>query len=290
MAHSLIDLASTLSVPRAVTPAARPPAPWRVWGWYVAKRLIVPVCLLILWQLATVLAPTPSLPSPGVVLDSWYIWVFGPVRALQWYSGTWLYFGLLSLRRVGAGFAIASVCGVSFGLLLGWYATVSDLFDGMINFLRAIPTTAWIPFAVFFFGIHESAAIFLIAFGSFFPIVTNVASGARQTPRTLIRAALMLGTRRHKLLLRVVLPSALPAVLTGLRVGLGLSWVLVIVSEMLAVQGGLGYALWSAYQFNRLDLIVTAIISVGTFGLLSDWALGRAGAWTLRWQRGLTGA
>ena len=260
------------------------------WIWRLCRRLIVPMALLILWQLSSAIAPTPSLPSPAAVLDSWYIWVFGPVRALQWYSGTWLSYVLLSLRRVGAGFAIAAVCGVSFGLVLGWYALVSELFDGMINFLRAIPTTAWVPFAVFFFGIHETAAIFLIAFGSFFPIVMNVASGARQTPRTLIRAALMLGTKRRNLLLRVVLPASLPAVLTGLRVGLGLSWVLVIVSEMLAVQGGLGYALWSAYQFNRLDLIVAAIVSVGLLGLASDWVLSQAGARTLRWQRGLTGA
>ena len=130
--------------------------------------------------------------------------------------------------------------------------------------------TAWVPFAVFIFGIHESAAIFLIAFGSFFPIVVNVAAGARQTPRILIRAARMLGTPPRKLLLRVVLPAALPAIFTGLRVGLGLAWVLVIVAEMLAVQGGLGYALWSAYQFSRLDLILAAIASVGGLGLASD--------------------
>lgn len=261
----------------------------RAWHWNVGRRLIVPFLILVVWQSAAVFAPTPSLPSPKEVIESWYVWVFGPIQSLQWYSGTWFYFVFLSLRRVGAGFAIASVTGVTFGLLLGWYALVNDLFDGLINFMRAIPTTAWVPFAVFFFGIHEAAAIFLIAFGSFFPIVMNVASGARQTPRTLVRAALMLGTRPHNLLLRVVLPASLPAVVTGLRVGLGLAWVLVIVSEMLAVQGGLGYALWSAYQFNRLDLIVAAILSVGMLGLASDWALSYASGLTLRWQRGLTG-
>jgi NitT/TauT family transport system permease protein len=270
-------------------PATLPYRHMPAWLGQLCRRLVVPILLLLLWQLSSAIAPTPSLPSPAAVLDSWYIWVLGPVRGLQWYSGTWLSYVLLSLRRVCAGFVIAAVCGVSFGLVLGWYALVSELFDGMINFLRAIPTTAWVPFAVFFFGIHETAAIFLIAFGSFFPIVMNVASGARQTPRTLIRAALMLGTKRRNLLLRVVLPASLPAVLTGLRVGLGLSWVLVIVSEMLAVQGGLGYALWSAYQFNRLDLIVAAIVSVGLLGLASDWVLSQAGARTLRWQRGLTG-
>jgi ABC-type proline/glycine betaine transport system permease subunit len=161
---------------------------------------------------------------------------------------------------------------------------VHDLFDGLTNFLRAIPTTAWVPFTVFFFGIHESAAIFLIAFGAFFPIAMNVAAGARQTPRTLIRAALMLGTPPRNLLWRVVLPATLPSVFAGLRIGLGLAWVLVIVSEMLAVQGGLGYALWSAYQVNRLDLIVDAIISVGLLGLVSDWLLVQFAGMSLRWR------
>lgn len=234
--------------------------------------------------------PRASLPSPMSVIQAWWVWIFGPVTSLGWYSGTWGPYLLLSLRRVLAGFAIAAAAGVGLGVLIGWYAVMEDLFDGLINFLRAVPMTAWVPFAVFFFGIHESAAVFLIAFGAFFPIVVNASAGARQTPRILIRAARMLGTRPRELLLRVVLPAALPAIFTGLRVGLGLAWVLVIVAEMLAVQGGLGYALWSAYQFSRLDLILAAIASVGTLGLASDRLLhGLAGRVT-RWQAGLTGA
>jgi NitT/TauT family transport system permease protein len=253
--------------------------------------LIVPALLVSFWQIAGDLGWTPpgSIPTPTAVIESWYVWIFGPATPLAWHSGTWTFYVLLSLRRVAAGFAIASITGVTFGLLLGWYALVNDLFDGLINFLRAIPTTAWVPFTVFFFGIHESAAVFLIAFGAFFPIAMSVAAGARQTPRTLTCAALMLGTPPRRLLRRVVLPATLPSTFAGLRIGLGLSWVLVIVSEMLAVQGGLGYALWSAYQVNRLDLIVDAIISVGVLGLISDWLLVQLSRMTLRWQRGLVG-
>ena len=223
------------------------------------------------------------------MIDAWWIWITGPVTPLGWSSGTWAPYVLMSVRRVAAGFAIAATAGVGLGVLIGWYAVMEELFDGVINFLRAVPMTAWVPFAVFFFGIHESAAVFLIAFGSFFPIVTNATAGARQTPRILIRAARMLGTRPRKLLVRVVLPAALPAIFTGLRVGLGLAWVLVIVAEMLAVQGGLGYALWSAYQFSRLDLILAAIASVGALGLASDRMVALAAGRVLRWQRGLTG-
>ena len=253
--------------------------------------MALPATILIAWEVVTAaqLVSSASLPSPIAVTIAWWDWIFGPRQALAWYSGTWGPYVLMSLERVAAGFAIAAATGVSLGVLIGWYAAVEDLCDGTINFLRAVPMTAWVPFAVFLFGIHESAAIFLIAFGSFFPIVVNVAAGARQTPRILIRAARMLGTPPRKLLLRVVLPAALPSIFTGLRVGLGLAWVLVIVAEMLAVQGGLGYALWSAYQFSRLDLILAAIVSVGGLGLASDRLISLLARRILGWQTGSTG-
>ena len=259
--------------------------------WRLLRRVTLPAAILLAWQLVTSggWVSGSSLPSPITVAVAWWEWIFGPRLALAWYSGTWLPYVVMSLERVAAGFAIASVTGISLGVLIGWYAAVEDVFDGLINFLRAVPMTAWVPFAVFIFGIHESAAIFLIAFGSFFPIVVNVAAGARQTPRILIRAARMLGTPPRKLLVRVVLPAALPAIFTGLRVGLGLAWVLVIVAEMLAVQGGLGYALWSAYQFSRLDLILAAIASVGGLGLGSDRLISLLAQRALRWQTGVTG-
>jgi NitT/TauT family transport system permease protein len=259
--------------------------------WRLVRRVALPAAILIAWQAVTGagFVSSASLPSPIAVAVAWWEWIFGPRQALSWYSGTWGLYVLMSLERVAVGFAIASAAGVSLGVLIGWYSAVEDLFDGLINFLRAVPMTAWVPFAVFLFGIHESAAIFLIAFGAFFPIVVNVAAGARQTPRILIRAACMLGTPPRKLLVRVVLPAALPAIFTGLRVGLGLAWVLVIVAEMLAVQGGLGYALWSAYQFSRLDLILAAIVSVGSLGLASDRLISLLARRILRWQTGSTG-
>jgi NitT/TauT family transport system permease protein len=252
-------------------------------------RIALPVTLLVVWQAAVTFAGIPSarLPAPIDVFNASVTWVFGEQSALGWSSGTWLPYLLLSVRRVVVGFTIAAVCGVTVGILVGWYAIVSDLIDTWLNFMRAVPMTAWLPFAVFFFGIHEPAAIFLISLGAFFPIAINTAAGTRQTPRILIRAALMLGTKPHKLLWRVVLPAATPSILTGLRIGVGLAWVLVIVAEMLAVQGGIGYALWTAYQYARLDIIVASIITVGILGLASDRILLMMGGRVLRWQRGL---
>ena len=136
-------------------------------------------------------------------------------------------------------------------------------------------------------AIKNTAAVFLIAMGAFFPIVVNATAGAQRTPRILLRAALMLGTPPHKLLYRVVLPAALPSIFTGLRLGMGIAWVLVIVSEMLAVKGGLGYSLWTAYQFQRMDLIIASMFSVGGLGYLFDRILVAVAGRTLRWAQGL---
>ena len=185
------------------------------------------------------------------------------------------------------GYAIGAAFGLSFGIVVGWFKLAHDLFDPFIQALRPIPVTAWLPFATLLFGIGESAAVFVIAFGCFFPVFVNTTAGTQQTSRLLVRAALMLGTGRNRLLVRVVLPSALPSIVTGLRLGLGIAWVLVIVAEMLAVQGGLGYAIWGAYEYLRMDLILASIITLGVLGWASDQVLVLTARHLLRWQKGL---
>ena len=268
---------------------ALPHAPGRL-AWYrMARRALLPVVLLALWQYASTAGIfDPSfVPSPMTVLRSWWEWIFGPRSELAWYSGTWLEYVWLSAWRVLVGFAVASGIGISVGVLIGWFELIKDMLDPIVQGLRPIPMTAWLPFATFIFGIRESAAIFLIAMGAFFPIVVSCTIGAEQTPKTLVRAALMLGTSPRMLLLRVVLPSALPYIFNGLRVGLGIAWVLVIVSEMLAVKGGIGYAMWTAYQFVRIDLIIAAMFTMGLLGLVSDRMLLVLNRRLLRWNTGL---
>ncbi|HEY1363490.1 MAG TPA: ABC transporter permease [Xanthobacteraceae bacterium] len=259
-------------------------------GWErLARRAVLPALLLALWQGASSagLFDPSFVPSPATVIGSWWQWIFGPRSELAWYSGTWLEYVYLSAWRVLIGFAIASAVGIGTGVLIGWFALMNDLLDPIVQGLRPIPMTAWLPFATFIFGIREGAAVFLIAMGSFFPIAVSCTIGAEQTPKNLVRAALMLGTPPRKLLLRVVLPSALPYIFNGLRVGLGIAWVLVIVSEMLAVKGGIGYAMWTAYQFVRIDLIVAAMFTMGLLGLISDRILLALNRRLLRWNTGL---
>src|SRR5262249_21359330 len=144
------------------------------------------------------------------------------------------------------------------------------MLDPIVQGLRPIPMTAWLPFATFIFGIREGAAIFLIAMGSFFPIAVSCTIGAEQTPKNLVRAALMLGTPPRKLLVMVVLPSALPSSFKGFRVGLGIGWLLVIGWEMLAVKGGIVSALWTGYHFVRIVLIIAAMFPMGFLVPVSD--------------------
>jgi NitT/TauT family transport system permease protein len=266
---------------------ARAPGPL---AWQrIARRALLPVLLLALWQFASATGFfDPSfVPSPITVLESWWEWMFGPRSELAWYSGTWFEYVWLSAWRVLVGFAVASGIGIGLGVLIGWFELVKDMLDPIVQGLRPIPMTAWLPFATFIFGIRESAAIFLIAMGAFFPIAVSCTIGAEQTPKNLVRAALMLGTSPRMLLLRVVVPSALPYIFNGLRVGLGIAWVLVIVSEMLAVKGGIGYAMWTAYQFVRIDLIIAAMFTMGLLGLASDRILLLLNRRLLRWNTGL---
>jgi len=254
----------------------------------VLRRIAGPLIVLVLWQVASSLqwVDPRFVPSPGTVASSLKEWMFGSVGATP-YSGTWFMHAGNSFYRVLVGFLLAAASGVLIGCLIGWFRLVSDLVDPVIQILRPIPITAWVPFAVIFFGIRDGSAFFLIALGAFFPIVVNTAAGVAGTPKLLVRAARMLGIRPHMLLPRVVLPAAMPFIFTGLRLGIGLAWVLVIVAEMMAVKSGLGFAMWDAYYFLRLDIIIAAMLSVGALGFLTDLLLRLMGRWTLRWSRGL---
>jgi len=254
------------------------------------QKFIIPVLFIFLWSMISwleLISPRYT-PSPIQVVGGWWEWIFGSATDSDvWYSGTWLLHLLDSLYRVLIGFIIAAVVGVVLGVLIGWFKLVSNLFDPFIQLLRPIPVTAWLPFSIVFFGIQDTSAIFLIAFGTFFPIVVNSTAGAQHVPKVLIRAALMLGTKQSQLLRRVVFPSALPSIFTGLRLGIGLAWVLVIVAEMLAVDAGLGRALWTAYEFIRMDLIVAAMVSIGIMGFLSDRIIVFIRDRALRWAEGI---
>ena len=248
--------------------------------------LVIPTVVVVLWQ---VMGSMPDmagiLPTPLKVLEGWHSWIFAkPGLGLNPYLGTWLANVEYSSMRVAQGFTLAALVGVPLGLLIGWSKFISQMFDPMIQSLRPIPITAWLPFSIAVFGIRDIGSIFLIFLGGFYAIVVNTTQGARDVDRNLVRAALMKGASRTQLLLRVVLPAAMPSIFTGLRSGLGISWTAVIVSEMVAVKSGLGYVLWDAYYVGRMDIVLADMVSIGVMGYLSDRLIVFAEQRVLRWR------
>jgi NitT/TauT family transport system permease protein len=249
--------------------------------------LLLPLALLAFWHVAVTgrWVAEGIIPSPAQVAASWYTWVFGaPARSLSPYSGTWTANALYSARRVLQGFLLATAIGVPLGVLIGWNRLLARLVDPSIQLLRPVPITAWLPFSIAVFGIYDASALFLIGLGAFYPIVVNTTHGVRDTNLLLLRAARMLGARQLTILFKVVFPSALPAIFTGLRLGVGVAWTAVIVAEMIAVKSGLGYVLWDAYYVGRMDICVATMFSVGLLGFLSDRIILMASRLVLRWR------
>lgn len=253
----------------------------------LALALILPVLLVVSWQLGGKDGAIfgGALPTPDRVWNAWVNWAFGAKgMGLNPYSGTWSDSVIASAQRVAAGFALAIVIGVPMGILIGWSKTVAALVDPSIQWLRPVPITAWLPISIAVFGISGLGAIFLITIGAFYPIVINTTQGARDVERNWIRAALMMGAAPRHVLARVVLPAALPSIFTGMRIGLGIGWTAVIVSEMVAVKSGLGYVLWDAYYVGRMDIVIADMVSIGLFGYLSDRLIVAVERQVLRWR------
>ncbi len=273
--------------PNGEAPAGRVPGDGMPTGRRAALAVLLPLAFIGLWAAAVRYRWVAEgiVPAPQLVVRSWYVWIFGTGGfTLSPYAGTWLDTVLFSARRVLQGFGLAALVGIPLGILIGWNRLVQNVVDPSIQMLRPIPITAWLPFSIAVFGIYDTSALFLIGLGAFYPIVVNTTHGVRDTSRLLIRAARMLGAGEATVLFKVVFPSALPAIFTGLRLGVGIAWTAVIVAEIVAVKSGLGYVLWDAYYVSRMDICVAAMISVGILGFLSDRVIYGLSRRLLRWR------
>jgi len=248
--------------------------------------LTLPVILIVLWQLV---GQRPGMagivPTPVQVMKAWWDWIFAdPGMGLNPYLGTWASNVQYSTMRVFQGFMLAVVLGVPLGLAIGWSRIAAQTLDPLVQGMRPIPITAWLPFSIALFGVRDFGSVFLIFIGGFYPIVVNTTQGARDVERNLVRAATMMGASSFQVLRRVVLPAAMPSLFTGLRLGLGISWTAVIVSEMVAVKSGLGYVLWDAYYVGRMDIVLADMVSIGIMGYLSDRLIVILEQRVLRWR------
>jgi NitT/TauT family transport system permease protein len=156
-----------------------------------------------------------------------------------------------------------------------------------VQVIRPIPPIAYIPLAILWFGLGNPPALFLIALGAFFPVLMNTIAGVRQVDSIYLRAARNLGANQRTLFVRVMLPAAIPYILSGVRIGIGTAFIVVIVAEMIAVSNGLGFRIMEAREYFWSDKIIAGMITIGLLGLAIDIAMSRLNNYMLRWHRGL---
>ncbi|MBI4591619.1 MAG: ABC transporter permease [Candidatus Rokubacteria bacterium] len=206
------------------------------------------------------------------------------LRALL--SGELLRHILASSERVLLAWSVVAVIAIPLGIAIGWWPRVNRFLGPIVEMVRPIPPIAWIPISILWFGIGMTQNVFIIMIGAFFPILINTVHGVRSIEPILIRAALNLGAPPWKLLRKVVLYGALPNIFTGLRIGLGVSWMLVVAAELVAATSGLGFMIEDARNFLRTDIIFMGMVIIGCMGILMERILRRVERALLVWYHG----
>ena len=233
------------------------------------------VALLFAWWGAIVATQSLIFPTPWGV-------VTGPIELLE--NGTlWRHIGA-SLMRVGTGFALAVSIAVPLGLWMGWVRGAYNTLNPIFQMLRPISPIAWIPIAILWFGVGDASPIYLIFISSVFPMIVQTTVGVHTIDKRYLRAAENFGVSRATLFTQVVIPAVLPQVLVGMRIGLGVAWLVVVAAEMIALRSGLGYMIMDSRNAgNRYDLVIAGMIIIGVIGLSLDSTMRRLER--IRWVR-----
>jgi NitT/TauT family transport system permease protein len=268
----------------------------------VAVGLVVPIIAIGIWQWVASMGWVNEniLPSPLAVWRKWVAYLLPLQEYATWHEnnadGSWLSWALSgelivdslgSLYRVVVGFAVGAGLALPLGLAMGASRIVYAWMNPLAQLLRPIPPIAYIPLSILWFGLGNPPAIFLIAIGAFFPVLMNTIAGVRQVDGIYLRAARNLGAGGSTMFLRVILPAAVPYILTGMRIGVGTAFIVVIVSEMIAVNNGLGFRILEAREYFWSDKIIAGMITIGLLGLAIDSAMNKLNNYLLRWHRGL---
>jgi len=245
----------------------------------ILPPLAVVAALIAAWWVAVVGTETVIFPTPLQVLTATIDLARG--------GELWEHIGA-SLMRVGVGFALAAAIGIPVGLWMGWKRGAFDTVNPLVQILRPISPIAWIPLAILWFGVGDLSPIFLIFLSSVFPTILQTASGVHTIERQYLRAADNFGVTRKRLFFQVVIPAVLPQIIVGLRVSLGIAWLVVVAAEMIALRSGLGYLIIDSRNAgNRYDLVVAGMIIIGLTGLLLDTMMRRLERLkSVRWRYG----
>jgi NitT/TauT family transport system permease protein len=249
----------------------------------IALAIVVPVCLLVFWDAMVRWTGTRLIPTPGGVAVMMWDFAFGGIYDDAYSASLPVHFWK-SVERVYGGFFLAAAVAVPLGLMIGRMALLRAMLDPTLSLLRPIPVTAWLPLSMIFFGLGPKSAIFLVFLGAFYPILLNTVFGVKSVDPRLLEAAEMLGCSGSHLFRSVVLPAALPSIFTGLRLGAGFAWILIVVGEMTGVPEGLGAVIMDGRTLSRTDLVITGMIIIGVTGFLSDRILVLINNHFLRWS------
>jgi NitT/TauT family transport system permease protein len=221
--------------------------------------------LLLLWQVAVTRRPIHILPTPWGVVE-------GIGDLLQ--HGLLLKYVVASLFRVTWGFLLGAVLAVPLGLIIGWNRRLEMAFNPLVQILRPISPLAWIPIAILWFGVGDLSAIFLIFLGCFFPLLLTSINAVRGIPAVYLNAGRNFGLSQAALVSRVLFPAVIPQLIVGMRITLGVAWLVVVAAEMIAVNSGLGFLIVDARNAgNRYDLVVAGMVIIGVIGLLLDMGM-----------------
>ncbi len=224
--------------------------------------IAVVAALVVVWWVAVSATDSVIFPTPWAVIT-------GTFELME--DGTlWRHIGA-SLMRVGSGFALAVCVAVPLGLWMGWVRGAYRMLNPVFQILRPISPIAWIPIAILWFGVGNASPIYLIFISSVFPMVVQTTAGVHTIEKRYLRAAENFGVSRATLFKQVVIPAVLPQILVGMRIGLGVAWLVVVAAEMIALRSGLGYMIMDARNAgNRYDLVIAGMIIIGLIGLSLD--------------------
>ncbi len=228
-----------------------------------ARGVVLPAFLLGVWHIMGTTGHMDGsiFPETGQVLQA---------AIHLWQNGQLASHVYVSMGRVVQGFLWAAVVGVPVGIVLGWSRRVKPWLDPTIHFLRQIPPIAWIPVFILWFGIGEASKVVVIFYAALFPILVNTTLGVQQIPRSLWEVAALLRFSLVQHLTRLVIPGSAPTVMTGLRLGMGMSWRVLVAAEMLAASSGLGFLIMSSRSLVRLDDMLVGILTIGFVGVAID--------------------
>ena len=240
-------------------------------------RVLSLVGLVVLWEIVARIGwvPVLFLPSPlGVVAEGWEMVMSGELVGHL----------AASLRRLLFGFAVGGGLGVIVGIAVGFFSVAEAVGTPLIAATFPVPKIALLPLLILWLGLGEPSKIAVIALGVFFPMAINTYTGVRQADALLVRAAVSFGARRFSVIRKVILPSALPMIFAGLRLGAGTALLLLVAAEMIAVESGIGFLVLHAGNIMATTKLMVGIVVLSLLGVLSHWGLNRLERLTIPWQ------